>query len=175
MRNKSLKTCPGFTAVAVLGAALLAVPVAAHHSFAMYDRSQIVVFTGVVSGIDPNTNHLMVNFAPMNDARDGVLRDADGNPIIWALEMQAASAVASYGITKTGFPPGTIFSGAIHPARNGDRTATQYMGDRSDRVLIKCPGRNRPAAGKHCDSVEGATLHGTAESLPEPTRPLESP
>jgi hypothetical protein len=159
--------------VIAAAAALITGAASAHHSFSMYDRSEVVLFTGVVAGIDPITNHLMINFAPMNEARDGVLRDEAGEPIIWALEMQAASAVARYGITTSNFPPGTVFSGAIHPARNGDRTATQHMGQRSERLLIRCPARNRPAAGRHCDSVEGATLHGTATSLPEPTRPFD--
>jgi len=157
--------------LAAIGA--VAVPAWGHHSFAMYDRDQALVFTGVVTGIEPDTNHLMIQFAPMNAARDGVQRDADGKPIIWALEMQAASAVARYGITSTEFPPGTVFSAAIYPARNGEHTGTQVMGERSERVLFRCPGRTPPAPGKHCDSVAGATSHGTADALPEPTGTLE--
>jgi hypothetical protein len=148
-------------------------PVYAHHSFAMYDREQALVFTGVVSSIDPDTNHLMIQFAPMNAARDGVLRDAAGKPIIWALEMQAASAVARYGITPTEFPAGTIFSGAIYPARSGAHSGTQVMGEHSERVLFKCPGRMPPEPGQHCDSVAGSTVHGTAEALPKGTGTIE--
>lgn len=153
--------------------AALATPAVAHHSFAMYDRNEIIVFTGVVTGIDPDTNHLMIHFAPMNEARDSVLRDGKGEPVVWSLEMQAASAVSRYGITQAGFPPGTIFSGAIFPARSGAHTGTQVMGANSDRVLFKCPGRTRPAPGKHCDSVDGATTHGTAYALAEPTTSIE--
>jgi len=153
---------------------VLAAPSPAHHSFAMYDREQVMVFTGVVTGLEPDTNHLMIQFAPMNEARNGVLRDADGKPVVWAIEMQSASAVARYGITQTEFPPGTVFSGAIHPARSGAHTGTQVMGSASDRVLFKCPGRTTPAPGKHCDSVEGATTHGTATALPEPTESMEA-
>jgi hypothetical protein len=161
-------------AVALLGAALcLALPATAHHSFAMYDRARSLVFTGVVTSIDPDTNHLMIQFAPMNAERNGVLRDAAGEPVIWALEMQAASAVARYGITASEFPPGTVFSGAIHPAKSGAHTGTQVMGERNERVLIRCPGRTPPAAGEHCDSVAGATAHGTADALPAPTGTIE--
>ena len=152
---------------------VLAASARAHHSFAMYDRGQVVVFTGVVTGLEPDTNHLMIQFAPMNDARNGVLRDPEGKPVIWAIEMQSASAVARYGITQTEFPPGTVFSGAIHPARSGAHTGTQVMGAASDRVLFRCPGRTTPAQGKHCDTVEGATTHGTATTLPEPTGSIE--
>lgn len=158
-------------AIAFLVAA--AVPAHGHHSFAMYDREQALVFTGVVTTLEPDTNHLMIQFAPMNAERNGVLRDAAGKPIIWAIEMQSSSAVARYGITSTEFAPGTVFSGAIHPARSGARTGTQVMGENSSRVLFKCPGRTPPEPGRHCDSVAGATSHGTAESLPEPTADIE--
>jgi hypothetical protein len=139
----------------------------------MYDRDQAVVFTGVVTSVDPDTNHLMIQFAPMNAERNGVLRDAAGEPVIWALEMQAASAVARYGITSTEFPAGTVFSGAIHPAKSGAHTGTQVMGERSERVLYRCPGRTPPEPGKHCDSVPGATAHGTAEALPAPSGTID--
>jgi hypothetical protein len=139
----------------------------------MYDREQSLVFTGVVSSIDPDTNHLLIRFAPMNAERNGVLRDEAGKPVIWALEMQAASAVARYGITPTEFPPGTVFSGAIYPARSGAHTGTQVMGERNERVLFRCPERRPPEPGKHCDSVAGSTAHGTAETLPEATGSIE--
>ena len=82
--------------VAALAAAALYAPsgVRAHHSFAMYDLSKTYVMTGVVTRIDPNPNHLQIFFAPLNDARDQVLRDGKGEPIVWALEMAAASVVA---------------------------------------------------------------------------------
>ena len=156
--------------VTVLGITL---PALSHHSFAMYDRDQSLVFTGVVSGIEPDTNHLMIQFAPMNAQRNGVLRDPNGQPVIWALEMQAASAVARYGITPSEFPPGTVFSGAMYPAKSGARTGTQVMGERSERVLFRCPGRTPPEPGAHCDSVPGATTHGTATTLPQPTGTIE--
>ena len=156
---------------ALAGATVLLAAVAAygHHSFAMYDREQALVFTGVVTALEPDTNHLMIQFAPMNEARDGVLRDDEGRPLIWAIEMQSSSAVARYGITASEFGAGTVFSGAIHPARSGARTGTQVMDENSARVLFKCPGRTPPEPGMHCDTVAGATLHGTAQALPEAT------
>ena len=45
------------------------------------------LFTGVVTRINPDANHLQIFFAPMNEERKNVLRDATGNPIIWAVEM----------------------------------------------------------------------------------------
>jgi hypothetical protein len=40
------------------------------------------------------------------------------------------------------------------PLRNGQRGGARVDG------LFQCPQGKPPAAGKHCDSVEGATPHG---------------
>ena len=69
-------------------AGLLAMPVQAHHSFAMYDMRNVKVFTGVVTRVDPAANHLAIFFAPMNEERTNVLRDENGEPVIWSVEMQ---------------------------------------------------------------------------------------
>ena len=151
---------------AALGVAIVcawSVSIRAHHSFAMYDLSKTYVMTGVVTRVDPNPNHLQIFFAPLNEARDQVLRDAKGEPVVWALEMAAASVVARDGITVNGFPRGTIISVGLHPLRNGFPG-----GGRGESGFFKCPRDTPPAAGKHCDSVKGSTSHGKGV-LPKPT------
>jgi hypothetical protein len=127
----------------------------AHHSFAMYDMAKTQVFTGVVARVNPDSNHLQIFFAPLNDARDAVLRDAKGEPVIWAVEMGGAAEAATDGITVNGFPRGTVFSVGLHPLRNG-----MSAGGRGKSGLFRCPGKAVPPPGKHCDSVPGATSHG---------------
>jgi hypothetical protein len=144
-------------------------PQAAHHSFAMYDSKKTYVMTGVVTRVDPNPNHLQIFFAPLNDARDQVIRDAKGQPVVWALEMAPAALSARDGITVNGFPRGTIISVGLHPLRNGFPG-----GGRGESGLFKCPADTPPAPGKHCDSVSGATSHGEGV-LPEPTEPVPAP
>jgi hypothetical protein len=158
------KTIGRITAIVAAGF-WVAVPtgVQAHHSFAMYDISQVYVITGVVTRVDPNPNHLQVFVAPLNQARDKVIRDADGEPVIWAVEMAGASVAARDGITVNGFPRGTIMSVGVHPLRNGFPG-----GGRGESGLFKCPPETPPEPGKHCDSVPGATSHGDGV-LPEPT------
>jgi hypothetical protein len=157
--------------VAAVPAGFSAGAAMAHHSYAMFDRSVIRVFTGVVSSVEPGADHLQIFFAPMTEQRDGVERDERGQPIIWSLEMTGSAAVAKYGITVAGFPPGTVFSAGLSPARDGGHSGFAYRTRDNQSVLFKCPGRVRPAPGKHCDSVEGVTLHGTATELPAPTQP----
>ena len=161
-------TNPTFLKRAAVAASVVAVcasaaGVRAHHSFAMYDLNKTYVMTGVVTRVDPNPNHLQIFFAPLNEARDQVVRDGKGEPIVWALELPAASAVARDGVTVNGFPRGTIISVGLHPLRNGFPG-----GGRGESGLFKCPHDTPPAPGKHCDSVAGATWHGRGV-LPKPT------
>jgi hypothetical protein len=154
---------------AALAAVLLSVAAKAHHSFAMYDTRKTYVMTGVVTRVDPNPNHLQVFVAPLNEERDKVLRDAEGEPIVWAIEMAGAAAAARDGISVNGFPRGTIMSVGLHPLRNGFPG-----GGRGESGLFKCPPETPPAPGMHCDSVPGASSHG-AGKLPESTDPMPGP
>lgn len=150
----------GCAALALLLA--IAAPAPAHHSFAPFDMVKVVVVTGVVTRINPDANHLQLYFARMNEERKNVLRDADNKPVIWEVEMAGSAAAAADGVTNSAFPPGTVFSVAMHPMRNGDPKGFR------EGPLIKCPERTPPQPGKHCDSVEGHTVIGRG-TLPAPT------
>jgi hypothetical protein len=152
MKNTTLA---GLTLVTI--AALASTTLVAHHSFAMYDQSITYVFTGVVERINPDAAHLQVAFVPLNDARDALLRDASGKPATWLVEMGGAGASAREGLTVASFPRGTVFSVGLAPLRNGQRGGARVEG------LYKCPQGKSPAPGQHCDSVEGATSHGSGK------------
>ena len=148
---------------AIAGAMLvLSAVVQAHHSFAMYDLRRTVVFTGVVTRVDPAPNHLQIFFSPMNPDRKNVIRDESGEPVIWSVEMMGSSQAARQGISVSSFPRGAIFSVGLHPLRNGDTAGSREGG------MFRCPERTPPAPGMHCDSVEGSGEIGN-EGLPEPT------
>src|SRR5690606_8970370 len=91
-----------------LHAALAALPLlycaaaAAHHSFAMYDSTKTYVMTGIVTRVDPNPNHLQMFVAPLNEARDQVLMDSAGEPVVWAIEMDSAGIEARDGVSVNG-------------------------------------------------------------------------
>jgi len=65
-----------------------------------------------------------------------------------------SAAAAAQGISVNSFPPGTIFSVGMHPLRSGEQAGSR------EGNLYKCPAKTPPAAGKHCDSVDGSTKHG---------------
>jgi hypothetical protein len=146
--------------VATAGVALCA-PLAAHHSFAVYNMEETKTFTGVVTRVNPDENNLQIFFAEMNPERKGVVRGPDQKPIIWAIEMTGSAQAAADGISVGTFAPGTIFSAAMHPLRSGEKAGSRVG------PLYKCPDKKPPAVGKHCDSVEGkVTIGGGA--LPPP-------
>ena len=140
--------------------AAIAVPVYAHHSFSIFDATVTKTFTGVVTRVNPDANHLQIFFAPMNEERKNVERGPDGKPIVWAVEMGGSAASAQQGISVSEFPAGTVFTVSLHPLRSGDPAGAR------EGALYKCPqkapaqpgGRIQwqpPEAGKHCDSVAG--------------------
>jgi hypothetical protein len=139
-----------------------AVPVFAHHSFSIFDASQTKTFTGVVTRVNPDANHLQIFFAPMNEERKNVERDAAGKPVVWAVEMAGSAASAQAGISVSSFPAGTIFTVSLHPLRSGDPAGAR------EGALYKCPPKTPPAAGKHCDSVEGMVQIGGDYGAPAP-------
>lgn len=140
--------------IGLAAAGAMAAPALAHHSFAIFDSEKTYVFTGVVTRVNPDANHLQIFFAEMNPERKNVVRDEGGDPIVWAVEMAGSAASAEAGISVNTFPAGTIFSVALNPLRNGDPAGNRQG------PLFKCPERTPPAAGQHCDSVEGHTVIG---------------
>ena len=133
-----------------------AVPALAHHSFAIFNMEQTRVFTGVVTRINPDANHLQIFFAPMNEERKGVLRTEDGKPVVWAVEMAGSAQAAAQGVSVSSLPPGTYISVALHPLRSGEAA-----GSRAETgAIFRCPDKKAPAAGKHCDTVEGRLAFG---------------
>src|SRR5262245_11972123 len=60
MRGPTVKNPKQLFAAAATVALLVAVPTWAHHSFAAYDMDKTIVFTGVVTRVNPDANHLQI-------------------------------------------------------------------------------------------------------------------
>ena len=149
--------------IVVTAALVAAVPAWAHHSFSIFDAEQTKNFTGVVTRVNPDANHLQIFFAPMNAERKNVERNAEGKPIVWAVEMAGSAQSAKDGISVNSFPPGTIFSVSLHPLRNGDPAGARAG------ALYKCPEKTPPAAGKNCETVTGSLTIGGDVPVPAAT------
>ncbi len=143
-------TIAGVVASLTLG---LCAPVAAHHSFAMYDQTKTVTFTGVMYQYVAQANHAELHFFVIGP--DGKLVKAkDGKNADYGVEMAGAAAVAQQGITADSFKPGTIFSVKVNPLRDGTNFGSRIG------AIAKCPPKTPPAAGKTCDTVAGRELLG---------------
>jgi hypothetical protein len=160
MQKPTAKLIAGLTAIGLT--AVTAGPLLAHHSFAMYDRSTRYVLTGVVENLNPDPSHLQILFVPLNEQRDALARDTDGERISWAVDMDGAAASAREGISAGSFSRGTVFSIGLNPLRNGEPGGTRVG------ALYRCPEGMAPPPGRHCDSVAASIRHGEGE-LPVPT------
>ena len=149
MKKSVIKIC--------MFAGLLALPLLAHHSFAMYDQNKTVVLTGVAYQFVAQANHAELHFYVIGP--DGKLvKDKDGKNVDWGVEMAGAAAVAQQGITAASFPAGTIFSVKINPLRDGSNFGSRVGAS----AIAKCPWKTPPAPGKTCDTVPGSELLGAS-------------
>jgi hypothetical protein len=148
----------GFTrAMTAAITALAAVPAFAHHSFAMYDQTKMLVLTGVVYQFVAQANHAEIHLYLVG--ADGKLeRGADGKPHAYGIEMAGAAAIAEQGITADTMKAGTIISVKVNPLRDGSDFGSKV----GSSGLAKCPWKTPPVAGMSCDTVQGREILGAA-------------
>jgi hypothetical protein len=155
VKNGPILTRVSAGAVAFLSMGLAAVPALAHHSFAMYDQTKIVVVTGVVYQFVAQANHAELHVYLIGP--DGKLeKDKDGKPHPYGVEMAGAAAIAEQGITAETMKAGTIVSVKVNPLRDG----TDFGSKAGNSAIAKCPWKTPPAPGKTCDTVAGHELLG---------------
>lgn len=153
MKKASIKTLVVAVALALLSVGVYVQRAYAHHSFAMYDQTKVLVLTGVAHQFIAQANHAELHFYVIGS--DGKLeRDKNGQLVDWGVEMAGAAAVAREGITGDSFKAGTIFTVHMNPLRSG--------GNFGSRVgpIYKCPWRTPPAPGKTCQAVQGMSVIG---------------
>jgi Family of unknown function (DUF6152) len=144
-------------ALVAAATAVVAVPSFAHHSFAMYDQTKMLVLTGVVYQFVAQANHAELHIYLIG--ADGKLeKNADGKPHAYGIEMAGAAAVAEQGITAETMKPGTIISVKVNPLREG----SDFGSKAGNSGLAKCPWKMPPSPGKACDSVTGHEILGAA-------------
>jgi hypothetical protein len=137
------------TTAALLAAFILpALPATAHHSFAMYDRTESRTLTGKLTRFIPGANHAQLIFELIDADGEPVL-DEDGNPIAWGVETGPAAQIANQGITVQSFPVGTVMTVTLNPLRDG-RPFGALAGP-----VIKC-GMELPSGG--CTAATGESF-----------------
>jgi hypothetical protein len=100
-----------FRAPVVLAALAVALPVAAHHSFAMFDFSKTMTVKGTVTEFRWTNPHvaLLVNLDP----QPGV------SPEVWSMELTSPGNLTRGGWTRHSFKPGDRIELVFNPLRDG--------------------------------------------------------
>ena len=109
--------------------ALIAGPILAHHSFAMFDRDNQVDLEGVVQEFRFANPHTFIYLAVKQD---------DGSTVTWSLEGQSPSTLVRDGWTSKTLKPGDEIKMRIAPLRSGapgGAFATDQISFRDGRVL----------------------------------------
>jgi hypothetical protein len=89
----------------------MAVPAAAHHSMAGFDRKNNLTLTGVVKTFSWQNPHCYIELEVMGK---------DGKPVIWNIEMTAPGYLARVGWKKTSVKIGDTVKVVGNPLLNGD-------------------------------------------------------
>lgn len=119
----------------------------AHHSFAMYDQSELRTLTGRLTRYITGANHAQLIFQLVDESGEA-LNDEDGNPLLWGVETGPATRIARLGVTPKNFPVGSIITVQLNPLRNGKTFGAMPNGT----PLVNC-GMTMPEGG--CTSETG--------------------
>jgi hypothetical protein len=119
----------------------------AHHSFAMYDQTDVRTFTGRLTRYIPGANHAQLIFELLDVAGKPIVDD-QGNAVLWGVETGPATRIARQGVTPDNFPVGTIITVQLNPLRNGKTFGAMPNG----APLINC-GMSMPTGG--CTEATG--------------------
>jgi hypothetical protein len=98
--------------LAGIAAALLAAPAFAHHSFAMFDQSQVLYKSGTVKQFEFVNPHAWLHLAIMDDK---------GDVATWSFEGGSVAQLVRLGWSKDGFKPGDAVEVGFRPMKDGSR------------------------------------------------------
>ena len=97
----------GLAAAAV---AVFAMPVIAHHSFAMFDASKTLTLEGTIKEFQWTNPHSWIHLT---------VNDSEGKPVLWSIELGAPTGLARQGWVPKTLTPGMNVKLLIHPLRDG--------------------------------------------------------
>jgi hypothetical protein len=140
MERIMTRTALGLAGVAV---ALLAAPALAHHSFAMFDQSQVLYKSGTVKELQFSNPHAWLEI---------VVKD-NGNAATWAFEGGSVPQLIRLGWTKDAFKVGDEIKVGFRPMKDGSRGG-QLMS-------VEFTNGQRVCSNRGCGDGTGQILNGT--------------
>lgn len=112
-------------------ACAIAVPALAHHSAAMFDRSQEVVFEGTVREFQYTNPHSWLQV---------VVTDANGETVEWSFEGAAPNVLLRRGIRPVSLVPGEEVSVRANPMADGSPGALIIDVTKADGTVLSFSG-----------------------------------
>ena len=124
----SFAALPGFAA-----------PLAAHHSFAMFDTAKPMTLAGVVTAFEWTNPHAYIEID---------VKGATGPPAHWSLELGSTSILMRAGWKFNTLKKGDQVTALVSPLRNGEPGGLLNRITLADgRVLLNGPGGATATAG----------------------------
>jgi hypothetical protein len=122
----------------------IAVPVVAHHSFAMFDADKTVTLKGIVKELEWTNPHVWMRMM--------VVDPKTGKPLQYALEMGSVARSTYDGWKKDTVRPGDAVTLTIHPLKDGSRGGMYLAAELADGTKL---GRTGPAVGRPTARLPG--------------------
>ena len=135
--------------LAIIASVAVAAPVAAHHSFAMYDQTVTKTLSGKLTRFVPGANHAQLLFVVVDNDGNPVMKN--GKPMQFGVETGSAIAMARNNVTVKTMAEGTFITVRFYPLRDG-RDFGALAG-----MLVTC-GKAMPKGG--CTQETGQRLIG---------------
>jgi len=117
----------------LLGAAAL--PVAAHHSYAMFDSSKQVSLAGTIREFRWTNPHSWIQIDVPND---------QGGTDTWTVECGSPNDMARHGWRASTLKPGDRVTIVINPLRNGDKGGRFISVTLPDGTVLAEPALRTP-------------------------------
>lgn len=127
-KSRTTLTCAWVLTCIVLGAGL-STPAGAHHSFAMFDRKQLITLKGaVVTRIEwANPHAYLFVEAP----------DSEGTAKLYAIECSSPNELSNWGWKKNTIKVGDPVTVAMYPLRDGRQGGLIFWVTLQNGVVLK--------------------------------------
>ena len=119
----------------LIAAFLLATPVFAHHSFAMFDQSKKVTLKGVVTEFQWTNPHAFIHIEVPNDS---------GGKDTWQVELNSPNNLTRQGWRSTSVKAGEEVTLVLNPLRDGSKGGLFVSVTLPDGKVLGDPTRKGP-------------------------------
>jgi hypothetical protein len=122
-------------ALLIAGAVLVPGVADAHHSFAMFDTSKMMVKKAIIKEVQWANPHVWVDVVVTND---------QGQPEVWSLEAGATNTLMRLGWKRDSLKPGDTVDAAFYPMKNGSHAGGMMTITTANGTVLSAVGQGAP-------------------------------